>query len=125
MARYRWPTLAVKVDGVTHSCAMSIIAKAHYYAGQYVLAADAGPEEPLFRVCLFRGGGVWNLLRYGIAMSLGRLDRLPDVTIVPAREVMVDRLPTVPVQTDGESLGQTPVNVTISDEHLAVLWPVG
>ena len=125
MVRYPWPTLAVRVDGVTHSCAMAIVAKAHYYAGKYVLAADAGPEEPLFRVCLFRGSGAWNLLRYGIAMSLGRLGRLSDVTIVPAREVMVDRLPTVPIQTDGESLGETPANVIISDERLAVLWPVG
>lgn len=38
---------------------------------------------------------------------------------------MVDRLPMVPVQTDGESLGETPANVVIADEHLAILWPVG
>lgn len=125
MARYPWPTLAVRVDGITHSCTMAIVAKAHYYAGKFVLAADAGPEEPLFRVCLFRGGGVWNLLRYGAAMLRGRLADLSDVTIVPAREVMVDRLPMVPVQTDGESLGETPANVVIADEHLAILWPVG
>lgn len=86
MARYPWPTLAVRVDGITHSCTMAIVAKAHYYAGKFVLAADAGPEEPLFRVCLFRGGGIWNLLRYGVAMLRGRLADLSDVTIVPARE---------------------------------------
>lgn len=125
MARYPWPLLAVHVDGTAHSCTMAIIAKAHYYAGKFVLAADAGPEEPLFRVCLFRGGGVWNLLRYGVAMLLGRLANLSDVTIIPAREVMVDRVPTVPVQTDGESLGETPARVVIADEYLAVLWPVG
>lgn len=125
MERYSWPTLAVRVDGVAHSCAMVIVAKAHYYAGKFVLAVDAGPEEPLFRVCLFRGSGVWNLLRYGVAMLLGRLACLPDVTIIPAREVLVDKLPTVPVQTDGESLGETPARIVIADEQLAVLWPIG
>jgi len=125
MARYRWPTLSVRVDGLTYACAMAIVAKSHYYAGKFVLAPDAGPEEPLFRVCLFRGGGVWNLLRYGIALLCGCLHRLSDVSILPAHEVRVDVLPTVPVQTDGESLGATPARVTIAEEKLALLWPTG
>jgi YegS/Rv2252/BmrU family lipid kinase len=125
MIRYRWPTLSVRVDGLPHACAMVIVAKAHYYAGKFVIAHDAGPEQPLFRVCLFRGGGGWNLLRYGVALVLGRLDKLPDVSILPAYEVSFDVLPTVPVQTDGESLGETPVHVVISEEQLALLWPTG
>jgi YegS/Rv2252/BmrU family lipid kinase len=125
MIRYRWPTLSVRVDGLTHSCAMVIVAKAHYYAGKFVIAHDAGPEEPLFRVCLFRGGGGWNMLRYGTALLFGRLEKLPDVSILPAHEVSIDVLPTVPVQTDGESLGETPAHVVISEEQLALLWPVG
>lgn len=125
LMRYRWPTLSVKVDGLAHSCAMAIVAKAHYYAGKFVLAPDAGPEEPLFRVCLFRGGGAWNLLRYGVALLFGRLGKLSDVSILPAHEVSVDVLPTVPVQSDGEILGATPAHMIIAEEQLALLWPVG
>jgi YegS/Rv2252/BmrU family lipid kinase len=124
MARYRWPTLKVVVDGVEQPCAMAIIAKAHYYAGRFVLAEDAGPEEPLFRVCLFRGGGIWNLVRYGIALLLGRLDTLDDVTIVTARDIVIANPTAVPVQADGECLGMTPVNLTIADEGVPLLWPV-
>jgi diacylglycerol kinase (ATP) len=122
--RYRWPRLTVTVDGVAHVCAMAIVAKAHYYAGRFVLAEDAGPEEPLFRVCLFRHAGVWNLLRYGVGLLLGRLDRLHDVMIITARDVTIDNPTAVPVQADGECLGFTPVNLTIADEGVPLLWPV-
>ena len=124
MTRYRWPALSVRVDGVAHACAMAIVAKSHYYAGRFVLTREAGPEEPLFRVCLFRRGGIWNLLRYGLALLLGRLDRLPDVSILPGREVVVDRLPSVPIQTDGECLGATPARIVIAEEPLALLMPM-
>ena len=124
MLRYRWPTLSARIDGVTYPCTMVIVAKAHYYAGKFVLTPDAGPEEPLFRVCLFRGGGVWNLLRYGIALSFGSMRRLSDVSIIPAREVTFGMIPAVPVQTDGESLGLTPARVAIAEESLPLLWPV-
>jgi diacylglycerol kinase family enzyme len=103
---------------------MAIVAKAHYYAGRFVLAEDAGPEEPLFRVCLFKRGGVWNLLRYGVALLLGRRDKLDDVTIVTARDVAIANPTAVPVQADGECLGVTPVNLTIADEGVPLLWPV-
>jgi diacylglycerol kinase (ATP) len=125
IGRYAWPMLSVRVDGASHACTMAIVTKAHYYAGRFVLATDAGPEEPLFRVCLFRRGGAWNLLRYGVALLRGRLARLPDVSILPAREVTVEKLPLVAVQTDGESLGTTPTEISIVEEQLVVLWPVG
>jgi YegS/Rv2252/BmrU family lipid kinase len=123
MALYGWPRLVVTIDGVARPCAMAIVSKVHYYAGRFVLARDANPEEPLFRVCLFSGKGAWNLLRYGMALVLGRLAYLPDVAIFPATDVRIESPPGVPVQADGDAIGATAIAISIAPERIAILWP--
>lgn len=121
--RYSWPQLSVTINGAVRPCAMAIIAKARSYAGRWVLVRDANLEDSSFRVCLFARGGVWNVLRYAVALMLGRLARLPDVAILSAENVEISSPAAVAVQADGEAIGATPVAISIVQERIRVLWP--
>ena len=65
-----------------------------------------------------------------MALAFGRLDRLADVTIVTAREAVIegaDRGATRDdaVQGDGDVIGSLPVRVAVAAESLLLVVPPG
>ena len=76
---------------------------------------------------LLGGSGLWNLLRYGLALATGRLSQLSDVRIVPGREVRIEGADRgavrAPVQVDGDIGARLPVTVSIHPIPVTVLAP--
>lgn len=116
--RYR-----VMADGVSHDCASAIVAKGHFYAGRYVAAPEASPDRDSFELVLFERGGRWAVLRYALALGLGRLPKAEDVRIVRAREIVIEGTGTEPVHADGDIIGTLPARFSIAPEKLCVLAP--
>ncbi|MBK1667548.1 hypothetical protein CKO28_05820 [Rhodovibrio sodomensis] len=115
-ASYRYPRLTVTVDGTPHACAQVVVCKGHFYAGRYVLAPDVRPWLPELHVVLFERGGAVNAARYTLGMQLDRLDRMPDVRVLPARSVQIDGPAGDPVQGDGDLLGHLPVGIDLLED---------
>ena len=120
MAAWRARPYAVTVDGKRHEAASVIIAKGRYYAGRYVVAPSACLSSPSFQVVLFRKGGRLAVLRYGLALLLNLIPRLPDVDIVEGRSIEIEGPPGEPVQGDGDILASLPLRVSIADRLLRV-----
>ncbi|MDH3475001.1 MAG: diacylglycerol kinase family lipid kinase, partial [Rhodospirillales bacterium] len=89
----------------------------------FVCAPEARLAEPLFQVCLFTRAGAWHALRYAAALGLGRLGRLPDYEVLPAREVLIEGPEGDPVQGDGDVITRLPLQVRVLPEALKIVMP--
>jgi YegS/Rv2252/BmrU family lipid kinase len=129
---YGWQTLVewlrlrprryrVVADGVSYDCASAILAKGRFYAGRYVAAPEASLDRASFELVLFERGGRWAVLRYALALALGRLAKASGVRIVRAREIAIACDAAEPVHADGDVIGALPVRFTIAPERLNVL----
>ena len=121
---YRARRYLVEIDGRPFTAAALVIAKGHYYGGRFTIAPAARLEEPRLYVALFECPGRWNLLRYGWGLLSGRIGRLSDVRVVPARSVSVRAESAEPgeaVQADGDLAATLPLAVTLADATLALV----
>ena len=106
--RYKFPRIAVTIDGVATEAGSVIVTKGRYYAGQYTLAPDASPMRPGFTVALFDRAGPFSALAYGAALPLNMLQHMPGIRLLRAEEIRIGRFPT---QTDGDPAGSGPTVV--------------
>jgi YegS/Rv2252/BmrU family lipid kinase len=120
---YRVRELVVRVDGIEHRAAGLVAAKGRFYAGPFVIAPCARLAEPALELVLFRRAGRLAVLRYAAALFLGGVPRLNDVTILRARAATVTGDRAVPVQADGEIVGQLPVTIEVADQPLLLIQP--
>ena len=123
--RFSFPSYRVTVDGAVHEAASVIVARGHFYAGRYVLAPDASLGRPAFHVCLFRRKGRLAVLRYALALGLGRISRSPGLEILVGREILIEGPPGDPVQGDGDIIARLPVRITLSPTAIDLLRPAG
>ena len=121
--RHRARPLAVTVDGVRHTAASVVVGNGHYYGGRFVCTPDARLGQPGFQVCLARGAGRLSVLRYGLALALGALARMPDVTLVRGTRVRIDGPAGAPVQADGDIVARLPAEIEVAPRVLYLLMP--
>ena len=128
LPRYGFRTMQVQVDGIEHRAASVIVCKGMLYGGPYMLAPEASPASPGFSVVLFERAGIASALLAGAALPLNLMRRLPGVLRLRGSEIVVPApgaLPTesggLPVQSDGDAAGRTPMRITDSANPLAVL----
>ncbi|QEX20834.1 hypothetical protein FRZ61_07540 [Hypericibacter adhaerens] len=121
--RFSFPRYRVRVDGVWHEAASVVVSKGHYYGGRFVLAPRARLDRPEFQVCLFTKGGRWNLVRYALALPLGLLPKMKSITLLPAREVVIEGPEGDPVQGDGDVIAHLPVTIRLAERPLTMVAP--
>ncbi len=112
LPRYAYTPIALRLDGREMQAASVIVSKGCLYGGSYLLAPDARPGAPGFSVVLFDRAGPAITLLYGAALPLHRLGRAPGVRHIRANRVEFVGNSLVPVQTDGDKAGFTPMTVT-------------
>lgn len=120
---FNFPKYRVSVDGQFYDVASVVIANGHFYGGSFVCAPDARLEDPSLHVVLFLNSGAFRTIRYAIWLALGRLHRLPDVKIIPAIDVVVEKLNDDPVQGDGDILAHLPAWISLEPKQLSLLMP--
>jgi diacylglycerol kinase (ATP) len=118
---YRSQRYQVEIGHTRLSAAAIVVAKGHYYGGRFVIAARARLEEPRLYVAIFERPGRWNLVRYAWALMTDRLDRLPDVVILPATELTVHGPDGEAVHADGDLVASLPLSVTLAERPLSLV----
>jgi YegS/Rv2252/BmrU family lipid kinase len=122
-ARNRPVALRVTAGGAVYECASLVVAKSRSYGGRFTIAPNASLAAESFEVVLFRSGTRLAILRYALALLLGRLDRLRDVTIVTAREIAIEGPLETHVHIDGDLAGRLPARLVIASEQLSLRAP--
>ena len=113
----------VTLNGRTTSAASVIIGNGRHYGGRFVCTPDARLDRASFQVCLFKSGGPWAILRYGLGLIRGTLPRMTDVTMVEADGIQIKGRPGDPVQGDGDIIARLPLEARISRQTLDLLVP--
>jgi len=121
LQRHRPVMYDVVVDGKPYRASSVIVANGRFYGGRFVCAPKARLDSADFQACLFGRAGRWAVIRYALALLVGRLHRLADVTIVPARQVEVAAPVGDPVQGDGDTLAVLPARIEIVPDTLRLL----
>lgn len=123
IARNKNTVIDVTVDGTAHRAGLVIVTHASHYAGPFVIAPETRLCDNSITVMLLAGTGWRALMRYAVAMVSNRLARQHDVTILKARSVRIDGPPGQPVQSDGDLIGHTPVDIVLGQRPLQILVP--
>ena len=76
----------VMVDGVPYRTVSAVVCNGRHYGGPFVAAPTATLTDGLLHVILMQGRGWLSVARYGLALLMGRLDRLIRCDdLIPAR----------------------------------------
>ncbi|MBF0095326.1 MAG: YegS/Rv2252/BmrU family lipid kinase [Alphaproteobacteria bacterium] len=121
--RYDFPEFSVVIDGIPHRARMAVVCRARHYGGPFELAPAADMGDERLHVALLRRGGLLAMLRYGLSLAGGRLSRLADVEMVSGTVVSIDGPAGAPVQADGDLIGETPIEITVSRRTIDLMVP--
>ena len=121
----RAATIRLIVDGREKRAQWAIVINGRYFAGPYVLSREGDISQPGLMLYLFRNGGRLALIRYLIALGLGRVTKLPDVEILPVRQVRFLEPEGLAVEVDGDARGALPQTVEQGTRFLRLVVPSG
>lgn len=122
--QYGFPAFEADIDGQRITVASMVISNARYYGGPFTCAAAASFTVPGFHVGLFELPGRLHVLRYGLALARGRLERSGGYRVVEARRVTLLGPAEEPVQIDGEIGPSLPVEVSVSSTAIPFVHPL-
>jgi diacylglycerol kinase (ATP) len=111
LARYPYPMLRVRLDGVEMEAASVIVTKGRLYAGRFILAPEADATRPGFTVALFGHNGPLAAMMYGAALPMNLISHAPGLIIRDAQVVDILGNGSVPAQADGDPAGMTPITI--------------
>jgi diacylglycerol kinase (ATP) len=121
IVNYRPAAYRLVIDGKPHDAAAAIVAKGHFYGGRFVVARNARLDSPTLHAVLMQRPGRWNVLRYGAAIAMKRLDRLPDVRVIEARSIVIGAPRGEAVQADGDLAGSLPLTIVVAEKPLNLI----
>lgn len=122
-SRYGFQSHDVTIDGVAYRPVSMVACKGRRYGGPYVAAPDASLGEAKFHIVMMNGRGWLSVLRYGIALVLGRITAWRDVQLVSGREVIVSGRTGEPVQGDGDIIATLPLRIALDPERVRMVYP--
>lgn len=108
---YRFPLIDVRIDGTAYQARAVVVSKGRLYGGAYVICPQGMHHQAGFCAIMQEKGGIIPTLRMGWALLRGRVEQMPDVRIVCGRDIDIHAAIPIPVQTDGDISGTTPVRI--------------
>ena len=127
MVRFAPPGVRVRAGGTVLEGSLVIAANIRLYGGEFIVAPDADPTDDVLDIVVFHGSTRSDYARYFSGMLSGRLHRLRDVTTIKASRASIESTGVLPVpgQVDGDTLLETPVEVSVQPGAVRVLVPAG
>ncbi len=113
----------LNLEGEVHQGTFAVIGNARHYGGELHLTPEASVRENCLDVCLFTSQQKWRYLLYLWGILSGRHLRYPDVLYRKVQHLKVSSDRPVPIQMDGELIGQSPMEFWSSSESLQMVVP--
>lgn len=121
--KYPLPSFELSLDGETHRATFAVIGNARNYGGHLFITPHASVHEDCFDVCLFTAPHRLRFLIYLLGVFRGNHIQYPDVIYRKARNVRVFGDDAILVQTDGDVLGNIPMEFSSYSEGVQVVVP--
>ncbi len=99
-----------------------IVTRAKHYAVRLVLAAHANIGRSDFHVVRFSGSGPLMRIRQLATLATGLVSYDPGITVELARWVTIEGSAAIPVQIDGELLGELPLKIALHPKSLNLIF---
>ncbi len=123
LMKYPMTLFELTLEGEVHQGTFAVIGNARNYGGELHLTPKASVQENCLDVCLFTSQQRWRYLLYLWGVLSGRHLRYPDVLYRKVQHLKVSSDRPVPIQMDGELIGQSPMEFSSSSEGLEVVVP--
>ncbi|PTW62250.1 YegS/Rv2252/BmrU family lipid kinase [Breoghania corrubedonensis] len=121
--RPRHSDLVVEADGEQITCRLAVITKAAHYGGPFVICGKANVSEPGLYLVALTNDRIPSLVRAGVALLRGRMERCRDVVIRPLTRATVTSAAPVAAQIDGDPFGITPLTIEQGPRSLTMIVP--
>ncbi|MCA0202109.1 MAG: diacylglycerol kinase family lipid kinase [Proteobacteria bacterium] len=121
--QYGFHAHEVTIDGVAYRPVSMVACKGRRYGGPFIAAPDASLGEDKFYVVLMNGRGWLSVIRYAIALALGKITAWQDVQLIAAREVIVGGTGQ-PVQADGDIIATLPLRIALDPHPVRLVYPI-
>ncbi len=121
--RYGFHPHDVTIDGVAYRPVSMVACKGRRYGGPFIAAPEASLGEDKFHVVLMHGRGWLSVIRYGLALALGKITSSHDVELVAGREVIVNGRDGQPVQADGDIIATLPLRIALDPHPVRLVYP--
>jgi YegS/Rv2252/BmrU family lipid kinase len=112
--------LILDMDGKTYTGYSVIISKVAKYGGNFKITPDARLTDPFFYVCLFKGKGRLDILRYVAGVVAGKHLGFRDVEYVKAKNIDVEG--DAHIQIDGDYFGRSPARIEVVPETVRLVF---
>jgi YegS/Rv2252/BmrU family lipid kinase len=123
LLKYPMTPFELSLEGEVHRGTFAVIGNARKYGGELLLTPKASVQENCLDVCLFTSQQRLRYLFYLWGVLSGRHLRYPDVLYRKVQHVKVSGDRPVPIQMDGELIGQSPMEFSSSSEGLQMVVP--
>jgi YegS/Rv2252/BmrU family lipid kinase len=112
--------LILDMDGKTYTGYSVIISKVAKYGGNFKITPDARLTDPFFYVCLFKGKGRLDILRYVTGIVAGKHLGFRDVEYVRAKNIDVEG--DAHIQIDGDYFGRSPARIEVVPDTVRLVF---
>ena len=124
LARYDFKKLDIEIDGGRRyeGCSV-VIGNMKYYGGRVSVTPLANFDKDTLDVCIFKGGGAINMIRYTFGVLRKRHLSYEDVEYLSVKSLRVFSKTKTYIQVDGDVYGVLPAEFAKADERLSVILP--
>lgn len=102
---------------------MVVVGNTQLYGGMVRITRRASIDDGLLDVCVMQGDGVFSGLIHAFSILRQRYSLDPEMEYYRARRVRIVTRPSLPVQVDGDTIGQTPMTFEVAAGALQALMP--
>jgi len=118
------PVIRIRTDeGAAREGAFVLIGNGRFYGAPLPIFRNALPDDGLLDVLIFREFGHFEILRYLQGVVFGTHLDMPDVEYFQCRSLVAESATEVPVEADGELIGELPMEFAMAEARLRVLVP--
>ncbi len=103
---------------------MVVVGNTQLYGGLVKITHRASIDDGMLDVAVFKGENGLSAVRRLIAILRRRYSEDPEIAYYRARSVTVVSRPRLPVQVDGDAIGETPMTFEVAPGALQALLPL-
>ena len=124
IAARRPPRLSIESENASiNEGSFVLIGNGRLYGGPFPFFKHAVMDDGLFDVVVFKRLGYLEIIKYLQDVIFSSEIRTPEVEYFQTRRLRVESDEPVPVEVDGELVGNCPVEFTVRERSLSVLVP--